>query len=377
MPLRSSRYRENFNSPRPSGQQESHLRISPRNHSASIPNSTLGAFTEDVPTDPAGFFSDDPNMSYGDILRRGTYQQVLDKDPTIEKMSIAVDFGTENSAVVYKLHWKGQNLRPRPGRDQILLDIEKVQFSGRPYVKTQIGWHSETLQMLYGYEVDDAIRRGKLLRGSHVRGLKLTLLDPSGQTRAERSRLEKQIKELPREIRFVQDLSMSRCRLRQLTPEDLVSKYIGYLVRHCLHQIFSTADMADLQSPKRDLQTAFGDLDPAIVAKVVLYIAVPSLATPEFVDLIVAAAQRAGFSDAVVAPEPACAQQLLLQRDFETKQGRDGNRYSGASIILDIGGGTADLQTLSIVKYNPTEIKEEMLGDGKLVSPHIIGVHKC
>ena len=119
-----------------------------------------------------------------------------------------------------------------------------------------------------------------------------------------------------------------------------------------------------LEWPRWDPQTAFSDLSPAILAKVVVYVAVPSLATAEFVDLIVAATHRAGFADAVVAPEPACAQQLLLQKYVEANGGRLGNPYHGASIILDVGGGTADLQTLSIVKYNPIEIKEEVLGEG-------------
>jgi hypothetical protein len=373
MSLRSSKSREKAISLRVSRQQGSHRRIPSRNRLSSIPKNTPRASTEDFPTDPEGFCADDPD--HGNNFQQETLPPVLEKEPTIEKMSIAVDFGTENSAVTYKLHWKGQNLRPRPGRDQILRSIEKVAFPNRSYVKTQIGWHSETLQMLYGYEVDDAIRRGKLLQGSHIQGLKLTLLDPSGQTRAERSRLEKQIKEIHRTVRLVRHESGSRHGMRKLTPEDLVSEFIGYLVRHCLHQIYITTGGAGLQWPNWGAQPAFRDLDPAVVAKVVLYIAVPSLATPEFVDLIIAAAQRAGFSDAIVAPEPACAQQLLLQKDFETSQGRDGNLYSGASIILDIGGGTADLQTLSIVKYNPTEIKEEVLGDGTVVSPYPIGVH--
>jgi hypothetical protein len=375
--LRSSQSLENSTTSRISSQQESHRRISTRNHPARIPDGTPRACTADVPIDPAGFFSDDHANSHSDIHLRGTLNpQMLDNEPTIEKMSIAVDFGTENSAVTYKLHWKGQNLRPRPGKDEILRHIEKVAFSNRSYVKTQIGWHSETLQMLYGYEVDDAIRRGKLLRGSHIRGLKLTLLDPSGQTRAGRSHLEKQMKRLPHIARIVQYESGPHRRLRNLTPEDLVSEFIGYLVRHCLHQVCTTTGRAGLQWPRWNPQTAFRDLDRAIIAKVMVYIAVPSLATPEFVDLIITATKRAGFPDAVVAPEPACAQQLLLQRDFETSRGRQGNPYSGASIILDVGGGTADLQTLSIVKYNPTEIREEVLGEGTSGFQPRIGVHE-
>ena len=356
-------------------QQESHRRSSTKNHPASILNGTVRAFTGDVSTDAAGFFTEDHDPSHSDIFSRGNLNpQLLCKTPTIEKMSIAVDFGTENSAVAYKLHWKGQNMRPQPGKDHILYSIDKVAFLNSPKVKTQIGWHSETFQMLYGHEVDDAIRRGKLLRGSHIRGIKLTLLDPSGKTRTEQARLEKQLKALPREVRLLQDRSGSRRRMRQLTPEDLVSEFIGYLVRHCLHQIATTTGREGLHWPRWDPQTAYRDLDPAIIAKIVLYIAVPSLATPEFVDLIVTAAQRAGFSDAIVAPEPACAQQLLLQRDFETSGGREGHPYSGASIILDVGGGTADVQTLSIVRYNPTEIREEVLGDGILRFRHIVGV---
>jgi hypothetical protein len=352
--LRSSQSCEDSMPPLTPSQQESHQRSSTKNHPASIPNGTVKTFTEDH----------DPRHS--DIFSWGNLNpQLLCKTPTIEKMSIAVDFGTENSAVAYKLHWKGQNMRPQPGKDRIL-PIDKVVFLNGPNVKTQIGWHSETFQMLYGHEVDDAIRRGKLLRGSHIRGIKLTLLDPSGQTQAEQLRLEKQLKALPREVRLLQDRSGSRRRIRQLTPEDLVSEFIGYLVRHCLHQIATTTGRESLHWPRWDPQTAYRDLDPAIIAKIVLYIAVPSLATPEFVDLIVTAAQRAGFPGAIVAPEPACAQQLLLQRDFETSGGREGHPYSGASIILDVGGGTADVQTLSIVRYNPIEIREEVLGDGIL-----------
>jgi hypothetical protein len=164
--------------------------------------------------------------------------------------------------------------------------------------------------------------------------------------------------------------------MRQLSPEDLVSEFIGYLVRHCLRQIATTTGREGLNWPRWDPQTAYRDLDPAIIAKIILYIAVPSLATPKFVDLIVTAAQAAGFSGAIVAPEPACAQQLLLQRDFETSRGREGHPYSGASIILDVGGGTADLQTLSIVRYNPTEIREEVLGSGILRFRHIASVDK-
>jgi molecular chaperone DnaK (HSP70) len=355
-------------------QQESHRRSSAKNHPASILNGTVEVFTGDVSTDAAGSFTEDHDPSHSDIFSQGNLtSQLLCETPTIEKMSIAVDFGTENSAVTYKLHWKGQNMRPQPGKDHILQSIGKVVFLNCPKVKTQIGWHSETFQMLYGHEVDDAIRRGKLLRGSHIRGIKLTLLDPSGKTRAEKASLEKQLKALPPEVRLLQDQSGSRCRMRQLTPEDLVSEFIGYLVRHCLHQIATTTGREGLHWPRWDPQTAYRNLGPAIIAKVVLYIAVPSLATPEFVDLIVTAAQRAGFSNAIVAPEPACAQQLLLQRDFETSGGREGHPYSGASIILDVGGGTADVQTLSIVRYNPTEIREEVLGDGISRFRHKVG----
>jgi molecular chaperone DnaK (HSP70) len=356
-------------------QRESHRRSSAKNYPASILNGTARGFTRDASTDAAGFLTEDHDPRHNDAFSWGNLNAQLScKTPTIEKMSIAVDFGTENSAVAYKLHWKGQNMRPQPGKDHILPSIEKVVFSNCPKVKTQIGWHSETFQMLHGHEVDDAIRRGKLLRGSHVRGIKLTLLDPSGKTQAERVRLENQLKALPREVRLLQDQSGSRRRMRQLTPKDLVSEFIGYLVRHCLHQIATTTGREGLHWPRWDPQTAYRGLDPAIIAKVVLYIAVPSLATPEFVDLIVTAAQRAGFPGAIVAPEPACAQQLLLQRDFETSGGREGHPYSGASIILDVGGGTADVQTLSIVRYNPTEIKEEVLGDGILRLRHIVDV---
>ena len=356
-------------------QQESHQRSSARNHPASILNGAVRAFTGGVSTDAAGFFTEGHDPNHSDIFSRENLNpQLLCKTPTIEKMSIAVDFGTENSAVAYKLHWEGEDMRPQPGKDRILNSIGHVVFPNCNKVKTQIGWHSETFQMLYGHEVDNAIRRGKLLRGSHIRGIKLTLLDPSGKTRTEQARLEKQLKALPREVRLLRDQSGSRRRMRQLTPKDLVSEFIGYLVRHCLHQIATTTGCEGLHWPRWDPQTAYRDLDPAIIAKIVLYIAVPSLAMPEFVDLIVTAAQRAGFSDAIVAPEPACAQQLLLQKDFETKGGRKGHLYSGASIILDVGGGTADVQTLSIVRCNPTEIREEVLGDGILRFRHIFGV---
>jgi hypothetical protein len=345
------------------------------NHPTSILNGSVRAFTGDVSTVAAGFFTEDHDPSHGDTFPRGNLNpQLLYRIPTIEKMSIALDFGTEYSAVVYKLHWKGQNMRPQPGKDQILHSTEKVVFLNSPKVKTQIGWHSETFQMLYGHEVDDAIRRGKLLHGSHIRGIKLTLLDPSGETQAERARLERQLKALRGKLCLLQDQSGPRRRMRQLSPEDLVSEFIGYLVRHCLHQIATTTGREGLDWPRWDPQTAYRDLDPAIIAKIVLYIAVPSLATPEFVGLVVTAAQTAGFSDAIVAPEPACAQQLLLQRDFETSGGREGHPYSGASIILDVGGGTADVQTLSIVRYNPTEIREEVRGGGILWFRHIADV---
>jgi hypothetical protein len=356
-------------------QQESHGRCLTEIHPVGVLNGSVRVATGDVSTDAAGFFTENHDPSHGDVFpRENLNSQLLYRTPTIEKMSIALDFGTEYSAVVYKLHWRGENMRPQPGKDHILHSTEKVVFLNSPKVKTQIGWHSETLQMLYGHEVDGAIRRGKLLRGSHVRGIKLTLLDPSGETQAERARLERQLKAIRRNICLLQGQSGSHRRMRQLSPKDLVSEFIGYLVRHCLHQIATTTGREGLDWPRWDPQTAYRDLDPAITAKAVLYIAVPSLATPEFVDLVVTAAQTAGFSGAIVAPEPACAQQLLLQRDFETSEGREGHPYSGASIILDVGGGTADLQTLSIVRYNPTEIREEVRGGGILRFQHMASV---
>ena len=360
--LRSTQSRQNTTHSWTRGQQEYHQRTSARNNLAITPTGSSLSSAEGISTDPAGFFSDNHHTSQGHTIRLGSSDsQLLDKGPTIEKISIGIDFGTENSSVAYKLHCKGQNPQPRPGKDEIIRDIKRVNFLNSSYVKTQIGWHSETHEMLCGYEVDNAIRRGKLLRGSHIRGIKLTLLDPSGPTRAERSRVEKQIKSLPREIRRVKNESGS---LRNLTPEDLVSEFIGFLIRHCLQEICGATGHGHLPWLICDTQTALRDLDPVIVAKVGVHIAVPSLSTAEFVDVIIAATQNAGFSNVVVAPEPACAQQLLLQRDFEEKQGREGNPYSGASIILDVGGGTADLQTLSIVKYDPTEIREEVLGEG-------------
>jgi hypothetical protein len=333
-----------------------------------------GATEDDLPT-PAGFFSKDCDSGYGDVLpRRIPSPHLLDNNATIEKIFIAVDFGTENSAVTYELHWEGQNDQPQPGKDTILPYIKPVMFFNGSYVKTQIGWHSKTHKMLYGDEVDDAIGRGMLLQGSHVRGLKLAFLDPSGQIQTERTRLENQLKALPREIRLVKDESGSRRRQRELTLEDLVSEFMGYLVRYCLYKICIARAHAGLPWPRWDSRKAFRDLDPTIVSKVVVYIAVPSLSTAEFVDLVVSATKRAGFPEAVVAPEPACAQQLLLQIEFETSRERRGNFYHGASIILDVGGGTADLQTLSIVKYNPTEIREEVLGDGRQLIPYTIGL---
>jgi hypothetical protein len=347
------------------------------NHPASILNDSVRLFTGNLSTDVASLFPEYHDSSHIDIFPRGNLNlQPLCETPTIEKISIALDFGTENSAVVYRLHWKGQDMRPQPGKEELLTSIETVAFLNSPKVKTQIGWHSETFQMLYGHEVDGAIKRGKLLHGSHIRGIKLTLLDPSGETQAERARLERQLEEIRRKICFLQGQSRSRRRMRQLSPKDLVSEFIGYLVRHCLHQIATTRGRDGLPWPRWDPRTAYRDLSPEITAKVVLYIAVPSLATPEFVDLVVTAAQTAGFSDATVAPEPACAQQLLLQKAFETEKGREGHPYSGASIILDVGGGTADLQTLSIVKYNPTEIREEVRGEGILRFRYIAGVDK-
>lgn len=135
-------------------------------------------------------------------------------------------------------------------------------FFNGSHVKTQIGWHSETLKMLFGDEVDDAIRRGKLLRGSHIRGLKLALLDPSGPTQAERTRLQKQMKALRRKFRLGKAKSEAGQQLSKLTLEDLVSEFIGYLARHCLYEVCKAWSQAGLPRPMLDPQRTFRDLDP-------------------------------------------------------------------------------------------------------------------
>src|SRR5256885_5624090 len=209
--LKSRQPRRHISFQRTFGQQSSCRRRLMRNQPVPSSNTTQGEPNEDHPIDPAGFFQDDYDTNQDDMLfRENSNSPPRENEPQIEKISLAVDFGTENSAVTYKLHYEGRNLQPQPGKDQILPYLEKVNFSNCSYVKTQIGWHSDTLQMLFADEVTKAIGRGKLLRGSHIRGLKLSLLDPSEQTQAERSSLEAQMRKLPPKARFIRDQATSR-----------------------------------------------------------------------------------------------------------------------------------------------------------------------
>ena len=116
--------------------------------------------------------------------------------------------------------------------------------------------------------------------------------------------------------------------------------------------------------PQWNAETAYIDFDPTTRdVDFEVTIAVPACSSTDFVQLVVDAAEMANIPNVYPVLEPACAVQYLLQKDVESLGST--NLLDGCVLILDIGGGTADLQTLSITDTIPMRMKEVVQGDGK------------
>ena len=279
----------------------------------------------------------------------------------VVRASLGIDWGTFNSSASFRLQFDDEEPRPQPGRDSLLASCIPVTFPhGNRQMRTQVGYRRETDELLCGDDLEDAIVAGTVRSSDRMEWLKLAAIDDSEQTQGDRSRLQAQIDRLPSHIRDAREDPKGSGRCRKLAVRDLISDFLGYLIRYSLLYMLETCTYlpwAGLRYPEQ-----YQTLNPSDDMEFQITIAVPALASPEFVQMIVSAVRSAGFSNAETVSEPVCALQHLLQKDFEGN--RAANYDSGVSIIADIGAGTADFETVGSVGTKPHRFEEQVPGEG-------------
>jgi hypothetical protein len=318
-----------------------------------------------------------PSMPY--TASPHTFEVLVTLDRPIRKISLAIDFGTQNTAAVFKFHYRDE-LDPQPGQEDLLSTFETVVWpDGEREVRTELAYQypatedasSEALpgpfRQLWGSYVDRSISARVIPPERRMRWLKLAILDSSERTRPDRDTLLKQIWELPPFVRRSRVRSpkspMQGC---DITPYDLVSDFLGHVWRWSLTQMADRRP--DLPWSGLDLMTADQGFDPTRYFDFDVTIACPALSTPEFVQLIVSAAKECGMPEPLPVSEPVCASQLLFQKQFE-RVGKWGAPppLQTTSLVADTGAGTSDMQIQSVLGVRPLRVKEEVRGRGKSV----------
>ena len=295
----------------------------------------------------------------------------------IKKISLAIDFGTQNTAAVFRFQYGGE-ADPEPGQEGLLSTFETVVWpDGEREVRTELAYEypmtrdersgtvRQQFQQLWGNYVARSITAQVIPPERCMRWLKLSILDSSERTRPDRNTLLKQIRDLPA---FVRNSRIRKTKSPMpgpdITPYHLVSDFLGHVWRWSLIKMADRR--SDLPWSGLDLMTAEQDFDATSYVDFDVTIACPALSTPEFVQLIVSAAKEAGIPEPYMASEPVCASQFLFQKYYERADNTGAPPpLHAASLVADTGAGTSDMQIQSVVGTRPLRVREEVRGRGK------------
>ena len=233
-----------------------------------------------------------------------------------------------------------------------------------PFVESQLAyeyWNDETtgafhFRQLWGHEVTIALEERRIKSDDVFRWLKPALYnDKAGW--AYQAQIEDQIRKLPEQIQMSHHQQSAPNTVRKLTPLSLFSDYLGHVWRFVLRRIKEFNP--ELPWPEPGNVAEYRSFDPTSATPLDVVISVPADSKPHHVRKIIDAAKAVRIPTPHPVAEPAAAFACHIQNQVET-HGCISN--PSCSIILDIGGGSVDIQAYSVIGTKPLMVREEIDG---------------
>ncbi|KAI9730195.1 MAG: hypothetical protein M1834_005959 [Cirrosporium novae-zelandiae] len=264
------------------------------------------------------------------------------------KLFIAIDLGTTFSSVSYaRCEVSGSEEETQEMRQNFgLKQIRSIKFEKTNHVATELVWDANKKRWLWGDEVKRAIRKRMVSPESRMRFIKLGL-DNSPYTKPMRQPLLKQLRDPA---------------IPAYSVNDLIRIYLKKLWDYTVPKIQETWEESKnaFSSPNWEIETA---------------ITVPALWSPSMIDGIKRAAIDAGIQSIPdlladnepiirIVSEPEAAAVLTIQEEMEGRRSGHAMKVNEPFIIVDLGGGTADLITFVASSLRPLRMLEEVQGNG-------------
>ncbi|OAP64244.1 hypothetical protein AYL99_00216 [Fonsecaea erecta] len=208
-------------------------------------------------------------------------------------------------------------------------------------------------RMLWGDEVDQALKKGDINESQVVRHLKPSLFHAhtaSQQHFQGGIELTKERKtELSDCLKFYGEVP----RDYHLENISVFSYYLGFVYRFVLR--FIATSHGSLGWPVFDNLEDYKSWTPPGNPRITVSLPVPVRSSPAQVQLMVAAAKAAGIPNPYPVAEPAAAMIYHLYK------ARGQSLVGKTFLILDIGAGSADQQIWTVVNENPLRLREHII----------------
>jgi hypothetical protein len=275
----------------------------------------------------------------------------------IEKILITLDAGSAYGKAMYKVFWLGENAQPRMCQDQMMMSFETITWEhGDAHVPTQLAYKppADPTQphwpQLWGMQVNNAVDTGVISREDVIKDLKLLLFKDGEDVisqQDERRRVRKYMREL-RSKGFLPPLPSVITQINETGVHEFLGLYSDFL-RHAYHFVLGRIRGA---YPEVNFNETL----------VEVAIPLPVKCNPDEVELVLAAVKAAGIPNPFVVGEPTAALAHYFQLSFE--------RYgilpqADCTLILDVGGGSADMQGWANVGITPFRVQEMCAGATK------------
>lgn len=262
----------------------------------------------------------------------------------VTRILISLDVGSSETKAVYML-LRSDGLRLGHTESVLRKAIPVVWENGQASIPTQLAYVADTIsdtltyRQIWGCEVTQYLEDGKIQGEDVLRYFKPVLW---GADQRDRDILRNQIRRLPQAVRetaMLKDLT-GQGRRRHIEPADLYADSLRYAYAYVLRKI-AESERELLLPLHDDLNLYHGFVPDGIQLEV--GIPLPGASTTEQVQLVIAAARKAGIANPFPVAEPTAALTYYFQSEFEMENPPpDGSTV----MVVDQGGGSADVQVL-------------------------------
>ncbi|KAK5410023.1 hypothetical protein LTR06_006489 [Exophiala xenobiotica] len=277
----------------------------------------------------------------------------LPPPPSPREIHISLDHGTVYTKAAVRLVWGHGDTR-----DITLQELEPITWPNNDTsILTQVAVERSSppsklpSRLLWGDEVTEAIREGKISEEDVERHFKPPLFDSDVYPATKIRQLLEEFSTYKGRPRFHQVL-IERAEdpdAKEIAHIYLYSDYTALAYTHILKVIAESH--ATLQWDPQEIETQ-PDWSPPGNPIIRVGLPLPVASTPDQINLIMASARAAGIPNPYPEAEPASA--LAYHLIMSPVQETTGKPF----LIVDIGGGSVDLKVWTVVSVYPLRVRE-------------------